>query len=134
MKKTKTKGMDLFYKYYKPYIKIVILDLLCAMLTTVCELVFPMIVRHITDTALTGAQELVISTVLRLGGVYLFLRLIDVAANYYMSNTGHIMGARMETDMRRDMFDHLQKLPFSYYDEAKVGQIMSRITNDLFDI
>lgn len=134
MKLSDKKGMDLFYKYYKPYIKIVILDLVCAMLTTVCELVFPMIVRYITDTALTGAQELMMSAVLRIGGVYLFLRMVDVAANYYMSNTGHVMGARMETDMRRDMFDHLQKLSFSYYDEAKVGQIMSRITNDLFDI
>lgn len=134
MKMFNKNGMDLFYKYYKPYIKIVILDLICAMLTTVCELVFPMIVRYITDTALTGAQELLISSVLRIGGVYLFLRLVDTAANYYMSNTGHIMGARMETDMRRDMFNHLQKLSFGYYDEAKVGQIMSRITNDLFDI
>ena len=134
MKKNDDKGMALFYKYYKPYIKIIILDLLCAMLTTICELVFPMIVRHITNAAMTDGQQLLISTVLRLGGVYLFLRMVDVAANYYMSNTGHIMGARMETDMRRDMFDHLQKLPFSYYDEAKVGQIMSRITNDLFDI
>ncbi len=134
MKMFNKNGMDLFYKYYKPYIKIVILDLICAMLTTVCELVFPMIIRYITDTALTGAQELLISSVLRIGGVYLFLRLVDTAANYYMSNTGHIMGARMETDMRRDMFNHLQKLSFSYYDEAKVGQIMSRITNDLFDI
>ena len=134
MKLFEKKGMDLFYKYYKPYMKIVIFDLLCAMLTTVCELVFPMIVRYITDTALTGAQELLMSAVLRIGGVYLFLRMVDVAANYYMSNTGHVMGAKMETDMRRDMFEHLQKLSFSYYDEAKVGQIMSRITNDLFDI
>ena len=134
MKISDKKGMDLFYKYYRPYIKIVIIDLICAMLTTVCELVFPMMVRYITDTALTGAQELLMSSVLRIGGAYLFLRLVDVVANFYMSNTGHIMGARMETDMRRDMFDHLQKLSFSYYDEAKVGQIMSRITNDLFDI
>lgn len=127
-------GMKLFAKYYRPYIKIVIFDLFCAMLTTVCELVFPMIVRYITDAALTSGQMLVMSSVLRIGGVYLFLRLVDTVANYYMSNRGHVMGVWMETDMRRDMFDHLQKLSFSYYDEAKVGQIMSRITNDLFDI
>ena len=126
--------MKLFVKYYKPYLKIVILDLFCAMLTTVCELVFPMIVRYITDAALSSGQLLVMSSVLRIGGVYLFLRLVDTVANYYMSNKGHVMGVYMETDMRRDMFDHLQKLSFSYYDEAKVGQIMSRITNDLFDI
>ena len=123
-----------FSAYYKPYIGIILLDLFCAALTTVCELVFPLIVRTITDTALTNAQNLLISTVLRLGGIYLFLRLVDTVANYYMANIGHIMGAHLETDMRRDMFDHLQKLSFSYYDEAKVGQIMSRITNDLFDI
>ncbi|MFA7636482.1 MAG: ABC transporter ATP-binding protein [Monoglobales bacterium] len=134
MKLMSKEGRDLFLKYYKPYIKIVILDLICAVLTTLCELVFPMIIRHITNSALTGGQQLIMSAVLRMGGVYLFLRLIDTAANYYMSNTGHVMGARMETDMRRDMFSHLQKLSFSYYDEAKVGQIMSRITNDLFDI
>ena len=126
--------MKLFAKYYRPYLKIVIFDLFCAMLTTVCELVFPMIVRYITDAALTDGQMLVMSAVLRIGGVYLFLRLVDTVANYYMSNRGHVMGVWMETDMRRDMFDHLQKLSFSYYDEAKVGQIMSRITNDLFDI
>lgn len=127
-------GMKLFFKYYIPYLKIVALDLFCAMLTTVCELVFPMIIRFITDAALTNGQMFVMSSVLRIGGIYLFLRLVDTVANYYMSNKGHVMGVWMETDMRRDMFDHLQKLSFSYYDEAKVGQIMSRITNDLFDI
>lgn len=134
MKREDNSGMKLFVKYYKPYIGIVILDLFCAMLTTICELIFPMIIRYITDTTLSGGQTLLMSSVLRIGGVYLFLRLVDTAANYYMSNTGHIMGAKLETDMRRDMFDHLQKLSFSFYDEAKVGQIMSRITNDLFDI
>ena len=123
-----------FSVYYKPYIGIIIVDLLCAALSTVCELVFPLIVRTITDTALSGGQALLLSTVFRLGGIYLFLRIVDTIANYYMANVGHIMGARLETDMRRDMFNHLQKLSFKYYDNAKVGQIMSRVTNDLFDI
>lgn len=123
-----------FSVYYKPYIGIIIIDLLCAALSTVCELVFPLIVRTITDTALSGGQALLLSTVFRLGGIYLFLRIVDTIANYYMANVGHIMGARLETDMRRDMFNHLQKLSFKYYDNAKVGQIMSRVTNDLFDI
>ena len=122
-----------FSKYYRPYIGIVILDLLCACLTTACELVLPMIVRHITQAAETGSV-LLVSTVLKMGALYLFLRLVDTGANYYMSNTGHVMGARMETDMRRDMFSHLMKLSFGYFDNTKVGQIMSRISNDLFDI
>lgn len=123
-----------FSRYYKPYILIMFLDLFCASVSTICELVFPMIVRHITNNALSADASVLISSVLRLGGAYLFLRILDTVANYYMANMGHVMGARMETDMRRDLFDHLQKLPTSFYDNAKVGQIMSRITNDLFDI
>lgn len=123
-----------FLKYYKPYIGIVIFDLFCASLTTVCELVFPMLVRYITNTALMGANVLLFSTVAKVGGLYLFLRLVDTVANYYMADIGHVMGARLETDMRRDLFDHLQALPNSYYDNTKVGQIMSRLTNDLFDV
>ena len=123
-----------FAPYYKPYIGIVVIDLLCALLTTVCELVFPMIVRFITNTALKSADALLLSTVLRLGGVYLFLRIIDTAANYYMAYIGHTMGVRLETDMRRDLFDKLQNLSFAYYDNAKIGTIMSRVTTDLFDI
>ncbi len=123
-----------FSVYYKPYIGIIILDLICALLSTVCELVFPLIVRHITDLAISGAQEFLMTTVLRLGALYLFLRLVDTAANYYMANNGHVMGARLETDMRRDLFNHLQDLSFKYYDNTKIGQLMSRLTNDLFDI
>ncbi len=123
-----------FASYYKPYIGIIILDLLCAAASTICELVFPMIVREITNTALSGASEVLMSTVIRLSTIYLFLRFCDTAAQYFMANIGHITGARLETDMRRDLFNHLQKLPFSYYDNAKVGQIMSRVTSDLFDV
>lgn len=123
-----------FSVYYKPYIAIIILDLLCASLTTVCELVFPLIVRRITNMAIDPTQQFMLSTVIRLGGVYLMLRIVDVCANYYMANAGHVMGARLETDMRRDMFDHLEKLPFRYFDNTKIGQLMSRMTSDLFDI
>ena len=132
-KEGKINNLKFFSRYYKPYIGIVILDLLCACLTTVCELVLPMIVRYITNAAQSG-QALLVASVLKMGAVYLFLRLVDTVANYYMANTGHIMGARIETDMRRDMFDHLMKLSFGYFDNTKVGQIMSRISNDLFDI
>ncbi len=105
---------------------------MCAAFSGACELVFPVLVREITDRATAGT--LVLSYILKLGGIYMFLRLLDTFANYYISNTGHVMGVKMETDMRRDLFDHLGKLSFRFYDNNKVGQIMSRITHDLFDI
>lgn len=119
-----------FVPYFKKYKWILVLDLLCASLTTVCELVFPMLVRYITNSFASLTVELV----LKIGGFYLILRIIDAAANFYMADTGHIMGARIETDMRRDLFAHLQRLSYSYYSDHKVGQIMARITSDLFDI
>ncbi len=111
-----------------------VLDLVCAALTTVCELILPMMVREITGRATGDIASLTVSFVLRMGAFYLILRLIDTAANYYMATIGHIMGTKIETDMRRDMFEHLQKLSFSFYDNTKVGSIMSRITSDLFDV
>ena len=135
--KKKKNGMRLikrFLPYYKKYKWIMILDLFCAALTTVCELVLPMLVREITGAASSEPLTLTVSLVLRCGVLYLILRLIDAVANYYMASVGHIMGCRIETDMRRDFFGHLQKLSFSYYDNAKVGTLMSRITNDLFDV
>ena len=123
-----------FLPYYKKYVPILIFDLFCASLTTVCEIVLPLIVRYITNTALTDIASLTISSILTVGGIYLVLKLIDAAANYYMASIGHIMGTKIETDMRTDMFDHLQKLSFKYYDNTKVGSLMSRMTSDLFDI
>ena len=128
------KMFSAFLPYYKPYLGVVALDLLCAALTTVCELTFPLIIKYITGTALSDASNLLMSDILRLGGVYLFLKLIDTGANYYMAYMGHTMGVMLETDMRRDLFAHLQKLSNSYFDKTKVGQLMSRLTTDLFDI
>lgn len=123
-----------FLPYYKKYKWIMIFDLFCAALTTLCELVLPLIVREITGRATATPMSLTVSLILKLGAVYLVLRIIDTVANYYMASVGHIMGTRIETDMRRDFFGHLQKLSFSYYDNAKVGTLMSRITSDLFDV
>lgn len=120
--------------YYKKYWKSMIFDLFCAGLTTICELVLPLIIKYFTNTAIEDVSLLTVRIILTLGGTYIALRVIDAAANYYMASYGHIMGTKIETDMRRDMFNHLQKLSFTYYDSAKVGQIMSRITTDLFDI
>lgn len=123
-----------FLPYYKPYLGIVVIDLLCAGLSTVCELVFPMIVRQITNSAAAGITDAFLPMAIRLVVIYLFLRIVDTVANYYMAYIGHVMGVRLETDMRRDLFAHLERLSFSFYDNAKVGQLMSRITNDLFDV
>ncbi len=123
-----------FLPYFGRYKFILLFDLFCAALSTLCELVFPMIVRHITDIAINDIAALTVSLILKIGLFYLVLRLIDAAANFYMADTGHIMGAKMETDMRSDLFDHLERLSHAYYSENKVGQIMARITSDLFDI
>ena len=123
-----------FAPYFKKYRGVLALDLFCASLTTVCELVLPLMVRFITERGMNDMASLTVALVLKIGGLYLVLRIIDAAANYYMQNIGHVMGAYIETDMRRDLFEHLQKLPFSYYDHTKIGQLMARITSDLFDV
>ena len=123
-----------FLPYYKKYKWILVFDLFCAALTTLCELVLPLLVRSITNAATSEPMTLTVELILRCGILYVLLRVIDTAANYYMASVGHIMGTRLETDMRRDFFGHLQKLSFSYYDNAKVGTLMSRMTSDLFDV
>jgi len=123
-----------FLPYFRKYRKLLMFDLAAAALTTVCELVLPMIVRRITNSALGNADPLTVSLILQMGLLYIMLRIIDAAANYYMQSQGHIMGVKIESDMRTDLFAHLQKLSFSYYSNMKVGQIMARITSDLFEI
>lgn len=123
-----------FVPYFKPHMKVMLLDLFCAALTTLCELVLPIIVKEITGRAETDISTLTVKLILTMGGVYVLLRVIDTAANYYMQSIGHNMGARIEAKLRSDMFAHLQKLPHSYYDNTKLGQIMTRITTDLNDI
>ena len=110
------------------------MDLFCAALTTVCELVLPLILRYITNIGMNDLASLTIRTIVIIGGVYFALRIIDGMASFYMAYTGHVMGASIETDMREDAFAHLQKLSDNYFNNTKVGQIMSRITSDLFDV
>lgn len=123
-----------FLPYFRPYLPVLLLDLFCAALTTACDLVLPLIVRAITSMGATNLAGLTVGLVLRLGALYIALRIMDTAANYFMQSVGHIMGTHIETDMRRDLFAHLQQLPHAYYSATKIGQIMSRITSDLFDI
>ncbi len=131
---TNTQLIKRFMPYYQKYKWILLLDLFCATLTTVCDLVLPLIVRFITNAAINDLTSLTVEVVLKLGLLYLVLRLIDAVANYFMADIGHVMGARIETDMRRDLFSHLQKLSFSFYSDTKIGQLMSRMTSDLFDV
>ena len=123
-----------FLPYFKKYRGMLVFDLVCAALTTVCDLVLPLIVRNITDLAANDLTALTVGYVLRVGGVYVLLRVVDALANFYMASRGHIMGTYIERDMRNDLFAHLQKLGFAYYSNAKVGQIMARITSDLFEV
>lgn len=126
--------MKRFMPYYAKHKGVIVMDLFCASLTTVCELVLPMIIRYITNRGLSDLASLTISVIGKLGLLYLGLRVIDCLANYYMADMGHVMGAKIETDMRRDAYAHLQQLSNTYYNNTKVGQIMGRITNDLFDV
>ena len=103
-----------FLPYYMKYKNILILDLLCAALTTACELVFPLIVRSVTSVATVSPSLITWCMILSVGVFYMALRLIDTAANYYMANSGHVMGTRMETDMRCDLFSHLQTLLYKH--------------------
>ena len=123
-----------FLPYFRPYRGMLALDLFCATLTTLCDLVLPMIVRSITGLASGSAATLTVAYVLKVGGVYVLLRLIDTVANYIMVARGHVMGTYIERDMRHALFEHLQEMGFAYYSNAKVGQIMARITSDLFDV
>lgn len=132
--KKKKQLLRRFLPYYKKYWPTMVFDLFCAALTTLCELVLPMLVREITGAASETPITLTAAMIIRCGVLYVLLRIIDTAANYYMTSVGHIMGTKIETDMRHDLFEHLQKLSFSYYDNTKTGTLMSRITNDLFDV
>lgn len=134
MDKPKKGSLRRFLPYYRKYLWILIFNLFCAALTTVCEIVLPMLVRFITDMGINDIAGLTLQIILKVGALYIVLRIIDAAANFFMASIGHIMGSKMETDMRSDLFNHLQKLSFNYYDNTKIGQIMSRITSDLFDV
>ena len=119
--------------YFKKYKFILMFDLFCAALTTLTDMVLPMILRRLTNAGL-GTYTLTREMIFRMAGLLLIMKIIDLFAGFYMTKTGHIMGAKIETDMRYDVFQHLQKLSDSYFNETKVGQIMARITSDLFDI
>lgn len=120
--------------YFKKYKNILILDLICAALTTASEMILPLILRNITNLGMTDRASLTIQLILRMAILFIAIKIVELVAVYYMASIGHIMGAKIETDMRNDIYVHLQTLSDNFYNETKVGQIMSRMTNDLFDI
>lgn len=124
------KVLPYFYKYRFT----LFLDLFCAGLTTASEMILPLLLRALTNRAVEHLASITMDFVLRLSLIYLVIKTIEVIAQYFMTSIGHIMGAKIETDMRRDLYAHLQGLSDTFYNETKVGVIMSRITNDLFDI
>ncbi|MDY2986399.1 MAG: ABC transporter ATP-binding protein [Peptoniphilus sp.] len=122
------------YPYFYKYRFILLIDLICAGFTTASEMALPLILRTLTNTGLRDMNSLTVELVVRLSLLFLGLKIIELVASYYMASIGHIMGAKIETDMRSDVYSHLQSMSDSFYNETKVGVLMSRITNDLFDI
>lgn len=120
--------------YFKRYKNILILDLICAGLTTASEMILPLILRKITNLGMVGGSALSLELIVRMAILFVIIKIVELIAVYYMASIGHIMGAKIETDMRNDIYIHLQTLSDNFYNETKIGQIMSRMTNDLFDI
>lgn len=122
------------FGYYKPYMGIFWADMFFAMLSAGVALTIPLVVRYVTTTLIYMEPEVIVQRMIYIG-IFLFALLaVDCFSKFFIGNYGHVMGAKMEYDMRAEIFAHMQKLSFSFYDDAKVGQLMSRITSDLFDI
>ncbi len=128
------KNLKKMISYYKPYRKVFAADLFFAVLASAIALALPLIVRYITSAVIFMEQKEALRQTLLLGLFMAFLVIISCFCNYYISNYGHVMGAKIEFDMRAEIFEHYQRLSFSFYDNQKVGALMSRITTDLFDI
>ncbi len=124
-----------FLSFYRPHVKLFIADMVCALVAAGISLIMPMIVRYITNVVLIeNSINDAIKIIIQLAAVMLGLALLEMACNFFIAYKGHIMGARMEYAMRNEIFEHYQKLSFNFYDNQKIGQLLSRVTNDLFEI
>lgn len=126
--------MKKFIGYYKPYKKIFFIDMFCAMMISLIDLAFPQILNYLNATLYLDTKEAILNSLLYLFIGLLIMYIVRAVCRFYVSGQGHIMGARMESDMRQDLFDHYEKLSFSYYDKNNTGEMMSRLVSDLFDI
>ena len=123
-----------FIKYYKPYKAVFFIDLFCATIISAIDLAFPQLLRTLTKTLFAGAPGKIVSALIPITIGLLVAYIIQTACRYYVTYAGHMMGARMERDMRKELFDQYEKLSFSYYDQNNSGQMMSKLVSDLFDI
>ncbi|AJQ29461.1 ABC transporter ATP-binding protein [Pelosinus fermentans] len=123
-----------FIQYYKPYQFLFYTDMVCALTMSMIDLAFPQILNLLTKGLFTQSSDEILHGIGYVGGGLIVMYLIRYGCQYYITSWGHVMGARMESDMRQDLFDHLQRLPFSYYDKNNTGEMMSKLVSDLFDI
>ena len=123
-----------FIQYYAPYKGVFFLDLICAAVISLADLAFPQILRTLTKTLFTESSDVILRALIPITLVLLVMYVIQAGCKYYVSYQGHMMGAHMERDMRQQLFDHYEKLSFSYYDQNNSGQMMSKLVSDLFDI
>ena len=123
-----------FIQYYAPYKKVFFLDLICAAVISLVDLAFPQILRTLTKTLFTESSDVILRALIPITLVLLVMYMIQTGCKYYVSYQGHMMGAYMERDMRQQLFDHYERLSFSYYDQNNSGQMMSKLVSDLFDI
>ena len=123
-----------FIQYYKPYKKVFIFDLICAAFISLVDLAYPQILRSLTKTLFLKDASMILKTLPIIGGILFICYIFQAFCKYYVSCQGHIMGAKMEYDMRNEIFAQYQRLSFNFFDDQKVGQLMSRVTNDLFEI
>src|SRR5690349_3353230 len=121
-----------FLSYYKPYLRLFASVMLCALIVASITLILPLCTRYITKSILANSLPNALGQIYKLGALMLVLVLIHTACNFYVAYRGHSMGAMMESDLRSELFEHYQKLSFRFYDEQRTGELMSRITNDLF--
>jgi ATP-binding cassette, subfamily B, bacterial len=123
-----------FISYYKPYRAIFYFDMFCALLLSAIDVAFPQILRNLTNGLFAGSGDEILRMLPWIGGSLLAMYLVRFGCQYYITSWGHIMGARMESNMRQNLFDHYQRLSFSYYDRNNTGEMMSKLVSDLFDI
>ena len=126
--------MKKFIRYYAPYKAVFFLDLICAAVISLVDLAFPQILRTLTKTLFAEPADRILQALLPIGAGLLVIYILQALCKYYVSYQGHMMGAHMERDMRQQLFDHYEKLSFSYYDQNNSGQMMSKLVSDLFDI
>jgi len=126
--------LNKFIEYYKPYRFLFYTDMLCAVIVSVVDLSFPQILNYLSKNLFTLDKQTILQAIGYVGLILLVLYIIKYFCQYFITSWGHIMGARMEADMRKDLFNHFQRLSFSYYDKSNTGEMMSRLVGDLFDI